>query len=298
MALLYKAVLTPSKLELLQGWVPGQPWFSAADEPSRGTDASSGALAQVGSFRFDDPAGEVGIETMLLRAEEGETAGPVLQVPVTYRAAPLDGADASLIGRVEHSVLGTRWVYDACGDPVYAAVLATVILNGGSHVEQHWVVDGEEVAKPLDTLVEGTGGRAVLGSGGAGPGGGAGADVGAMDGGAVDGGAVDGGDADGGGGAGAHSGGGADADPRPESTVIVAVETGTESTLIRTGDLVIEVLRRVTGEGALSAAEAASAARADSAAAIAGTSAMLLGRWPGEPEPRLLASATAAASGA
>ncbi|RFA15405.1 hypothetical protein B7R21_05165 [Subtercola boreus] len=272
MALLYKAVLTPSKLELLQEWVPEQPWFSAADGPAGGSDVDATPLVQVGSYRFDDPDGEVGIETMLLRAGEGEAAGPVLQVPVTYRAAPLDGADASLIGKVEHSVLGTRWVYDACGDPVYAAVLAAVILNGGSHVEQHWVIDGEEVAKPLDTLVEGTGGRAVLGSGGA------------------NGGGVDGGGADGGG----ANGGGADAGP----WAIVTVETGTESTLIHTGDLVIEVLRRVTGEGALSAADAASAARADSAAAIAGTSAMLLGRWPGEPEPRLLASAAAAASGA
>ncbi|MDF2442050.1 MAG: hypothetical protein JWR01_253 [Subtercola sp.] len=262
MALLYKAVLTPSKLELLQGWVPAQPWSGGSADAAGGTDVSAAALVQVGSYRFDDPEGEVGIETMLLRAGEGDAAGPVLQVPVTYRAAPLDGAETSLIGTVEHSVLGTRWVYDACGDPVYAAVLTTVILGGGSHVEQHWVIDGEVVAKPLDTIVEGTGGGAVLGANAA-------AD----------------GDRDGDG-----------ADAAAGLIAIDSVETGTESTLIRVGDVVLEVLRRVTGEGALTAVEAASAARAESAAALAGTSAMLLGRWPGEPEPRLLASASAAVS--
>ena len=47
--------------------------------------------------------------------------GPVYQVPMTYRGMPLDGADAFLIGTTDHSVLGRRWVYDACGDPVFAA---------------------------------------------------------------------------------------------------------------------------------------------------------------------------------
>ncbi|RFA08629.1 hypothetical protein B7R54_04830 [Subtercola boreus] len=263
MALLHKAVLTPSKLELLQEWVPAQPWFTAADtDGAGGPDVPDGALEQVGSYRFDDPAGEVGIETMLLRVPAGSgVEGPVLQVPVTYRAEPLDGAGDWLVGTVEHSVLGTRWVYDACGDPVYAAVLGTVILGGGSHVEQHWVIDGEMVPKPLDTLVEGTGGSAVLGgevaSGGAGG-------------------------ADGAGGAGGA----------PGVAAISSVETGPESTLIRAGGIVLEVLRRVTGDGTLTPEEAASAARADTSAAVAGMSALLLGRWPGEPEPRLLASAS------
>jgi hypothetical protein len=76
-----------------------------------------------GSYRFDDPAGEVGIEGLLVRR-----AGEVFHLPVTYRGAPLDGAEAHLITTMEHSVLGHRWVYDAAGDPValgcYAAALA------------------------------------------------------------------------------------------------------------------------------------------------------------------------------
>jgi hypothetical protein len=86
----------------------------------------------VAGFRFDDPAGEVGIETMLVSAD-GEI---VYQVPLSYRGAPLPDRDAWLIGTSEHSVLGRRWIYDACGDPVYAAALAGVILAGTGQAEE------------------------------------------------------------------------------------------------------------------------------------------------------------------
>jgi len=33
-------------------------------------------------------------------------------VPLTYRGAPLDGAEDALVGTTEHGVLGRRWVYD------------------------------------------------------------------------------------------------------------------------------------------------------------------------------------------
>ncbi|NUT32472.1 MAG: hypothetical protein HOV79_05290 [Hamadaea sp.] len=125
MALLYRADLRPSKLELLTAWLPGRPWFHG--EPGA-------EVTRVAACRFDDPAGEVGVETMLVRAGEG----PVLHVPLTYRGAPLDGGAQWLVGTCEHSVLGTRWVYDACGDPVYAAVLAAVIATGGTEAEE-WI---------------------------------------------------------------------------------------------------------------------------------------------------------------
>ena len=109
------ATLVPGKLELLQAWVPTQPWAG---------DLGTAALEVAGAYRFDDPAGEVGTETFLLRTGDGT----VLQVPVTYRAQPLDGA--VLVGQAEHSVLGTRWVYDGPTDPVYAAALAAALLTG------------------------------------------------------------------------------------------------------------------------------------------------------------------------
>ncbi|MEV6487487.1 hypothetical protein AB0M20_02440 [Actinoplanes sp. NPDC051633] len=128
MALIHKASLTPSKIELLAAWLPGNPWYRTA----------TGELARVASYRFDDPAGEVGIETFLVRAGDG----PTFQVPLTYRGAPLTGAEQWLVGTTEHSVLGTRWVYDACGDPVYAATLARAILADSGQAEQTMEVDG------------------------------------------------------------------------------------------------------------------------------------------------------------
>lgn len=111
MAILHRATLTPTKLELVQPWLDQQPW-GRAGEPEL-----------VGSYRFDDPDGEVGVEALLILRGDA-----VLHVPLTYRAAPLDGADEHLIGTLHHSVLGERWVYAASGDPValgcYARALA------------------------------------------------------------------------------------------------------------------------------------------------------------------------------
>jgi len=144
MALIHQATMHPSKNELLEGWAPSQPWFAGeAGLP----------FVSVASYRFDDPAGEVGIETLLVRAD----AGPVLQVPVTYRDAPLEGADAFLIGTTEHSVLGTRWVYDAVGDPVYLATAGTVVLGGGRQADQYVDVDGTLVFRESSAEVAGSG---------------------------------------------------------------------------------------------------------------------------------------------
>ncbi len=100
MAMLHQATLTPTKAELIAAWLPGQPWFAG----------DAGAVRLVGAYRFDDPAGEVGIESHLV-----EVGGRTFHVPLTYRGAPLDGAEAFLVGTMEHSVLGRRWVYDAWG---------------------------------------------------------------------------------------------------------------------------------------------------------------------------------------
>ena len=78
--------LIPSKAELLDVWLPRQPWWPQ-DAPVPAFQAN---------FRLDDPAGEVGVETLLVRAGDG----PVLQVPLTYRGAPLAGADEHLVGVV------------------------------------------------------------------------------------------------------------------------------------------------------------------------------------------------------
>jgi len=144
MAHLHFAGLSPTKIELLSGWLPTQPWYVGSAEPE---------LEQLGSYRFDDPDGEVGIETLILR----DAGGPTLQVPLTYRAAPLDGAEAFLIGTTEHTVLGTRWVYDAIGDPVYQAVLARTILTGGVQAELERERDGHTETVEPTARVTGSG---------------------------------------------------------------------------------------------------------------------------------------------
>jgi hypothetical protein len=129
MALIHKATLSPTKVELLTAWLPSRSWFQ---------DAAGAAVERVASYRFDDPEGEVGIETLLVRAG----TGPTYQVPLTYHGAPLDGAEEWLVGTIEHSVLGTRWVYDGTGDPVYAEALAQALLTGTGQAQEFMEVDG------------------------------------------------------------------------------------------------------------------------------------------------------------
>lgn len=140
MAIIHKATLTPGKLELLASWLPGRSWYPGGD---------AGGLERVAAARFDDPDGEVGLEIFLVRA----AGGPLVQVPMTYRAAPLDGADEWLIGTCEHSVLGTRWVYDAVADPVFVAVTAEAIRTGGHEAAEFLQTpDGPVAREPLMTM--------------------------------------------------------------------------------------------------------------------------------------------------
>jgi hypothetical protein len=118
MSIIHKTTVIPSKLELLTAWLPAQPWYLGR---GRGPE-----LARAGGFRLDDPAGEVGIEFMVVTDGSADEAAAYL-VPMTYRASALPGADGALIGTVEHGVLGRRWVYDGTHDPVFVAQLAALI---------------------------------------------------------------------------------------------------------------------------------------------------------------------------
>lgn len=48
-------------------------------------------------------------------------------VPLSYRAAPLEGAEHALIGTMQHGVPGKRWAYDGCHDPVLVTELPALI---------------------------------------------------------------------------------------------------------------------------------------------------------------------------
>ncbi|WP_030170147.1 maltokinase N-terminal cap-like domain-containing protein [Spirillospora albida] len=113
MAVIHQTVLKPTKLELLTAWLPSRPWYRGSAGP---------VLTKAGGFRLDDPQGEVGIEFMIVN-----DASAAYLVPLTYRGAPLDGAEHALVGTMEHGVLGRRWAYDGCHDPVMVAQLLALI---------------------------------------------------------------------------------------------------------------------------------------------------------------------------
>jgi hypothetical protein len=144
MAVHHPATIVPTKLELLQAWVPHQPWAQGAD---------TSTLTKLGSYRFDDPDGEVGIETHLL----GTADGQVLQVPLTYRGRPRTSAEDSLITTMTHTTLGDRWIYDAVPDPVYVAALVTTILTGGREADLFLATDAGLVPEVTTTHVRGSG---------------------------------------------------------------------------------------------------------------------------------------------
>ena len=144
---IYAAVLDPGKMDLLRPWVRHQSWFHG--------DADR--LEQVTAYRFVDPDGEVGMEAFLL------TDGTrTFHVPVTYRGAELEGAAESLVGTMEHSVLGRRWVYDAPADPVYRVEVSRVISHRDGAADHLLVEDGAVVPSPVN--IRGGGGGATPGT--------------------------------------------------------------------------------------------------------------------------------------
>ncbi|MBD2758366.1 1,4-alpha-glucan branching protein GlgB [Yimella sp. cx-573] len=153
MAILHKASLSPSKKEMIEGWIGGQRWYTGK--------SGTPALTVLGSYRFDDPAGEVGVEVSFVLDTSG--ASPTLyQVPLTYRGAPLEGAEHALLGTSEHSELGTRYFYDGCHDPVFAATLLSTILTGGRHADVEYAEGTQDRPKgvlPATIRVQGSGTR-------------------------------------------------------------------------------------------------------------------------------------------
>lgn len=120
MAILHKATVSPTKPELLEKIL-------------------GGPVTVVGAYRLDDPDGEVGVEALIARTGTATT-----QVVLTYRAAPLEGADEHLVSTMEHSVLGRRWVYRGEGDPVALGCFRRAIDGEQEQaVEEVW--DGDKL---------------------------------------------------------------------------------------------------------------------------------------------------------
>lgn len=133
-----QTTLQPSKLELIGPWLAEQDWFNG--------DVAD--LAQVGRFRFVDPDGEVGLDSMLLASK-----GQVYHVPVTWRGSELGEGD--LIGTLQHGALGTRYCYDAPTDPVYVAELVRIIREGEQSAEMLGVETNELIPQSMEVTGSG-----------------------------------------------------------------------------------------------------------------------------------------------
>jgi hypothetical protein len=142
MALFHRATITPTKAELIERWAPTQAWGQPDPAP----------FEVVGAFRFDDPEGRVGMETHLVTS-----GGTLLQVPLTYRDEPLDGAEAGLIGQMQHSALGTRWVYDGLRDPRFVVMLAAVAMTGQGEALGMVEHEGRWLIAPSNVRIQGGG---------------------------------------------------------------------------------------------------------------------------------------------
>src|SRR5699024_8235997 len=125
MAIIYRANLVPDKPTLLHTWLDRQSWV----------DEGPGQI--LGAYRFDDPDGKVGVEVFLVRRGR-----QLLHIPLTYRGEPLTGGEKYLVGTVEHSVLGTRWVYDGTEDEVAVACFRRALTGEQEQAElQIWNED-------------------------------------------------------------------------------------------------------------------------------------------------------------
>lgn len=142
MALFHVATLTPTKQEAVADWVSRQSWGPGTDVP----------VETIGAFRFDDPEGRVGMETFIASAGDA-----LFQVPLTYRDAPLAGAEDALVVEMQHSVLGTRWVYDGLRDPNYVTMLAAVTMTGQGEALGLVERDGRWYIAPSNVRIHGGG---------------------------------------------------------------------------------------------------------------------------------------------
>ena len=141
-AIFHRATINPTKDELIAQWAPTRPWGPAVGM----------AMEVIGSYRFDDPDGRVGMETHLVAA--GQT---LLQVPLTYRDEPLDGGEDAFITEMQHSVLGTRWVYDGLRDPHLVMMLAAVAMTGQGEALGMAVYEGRWYIAPTNVRIQGGG---------------------------------------------------------------------------------------------------------------------------------------------
>lgn len=131
MAIIYRAELSPTKTEILRTFLDRRSWGEA------------GELHVLGAYRFDDPEGEAGIECHLVRVGES-----IFHLPLAYHTAPVDGAEESLIGTMDHSVLGERFIYDGLSDDTTLDCFLRALCGEQEQAElEIYAADGSHVER-------------------------------------------------------------------------------------------------------------------------------------------------------
>jgi hypothetical protein len=106
-----------------------------------------GPVEVLGSYRFDDPAGEVGVEAFEVRRD-----AQLQHVEFTYRGAPLEDGGSRLVSTMEHSELGPRWVYDGTTDPVAVDCFRRAVLGEQDQAVLELWEDGRMVGTRTPTV--------------------------------------------------------------------------------------------------------------------------------------------------
>jgi hypothetical protein len=106
-----------------------------------------GPVEVLGSYRFDDPAGEVGVEAFVVRRD-----AQLQHVVFTYRGAPLGTGEPRLVATMEHSALGSRWVYDGTTDPVAVACFRRAVVGEQEQAVLELWEDGRRVGTRPPTM--------------------------------------------------------------------------------------------------------------------------------------------------
>jgi 1,4-alpha-glucan branching enzyme len=110
------APLDPRLQHLLAVWMPRQRWY-----PAKGRGVGLRLLGVLELPQATDTPTGVDVEVLVVGLDSGDRLD-VVQVPLTYRSAPLEGADVGLVGELDVDQ-GHRWVYDGPHDPAYVAAL-------------------------------------------------------------------------------------------------------------------------------------------------------------------------------
>jgi 1,4-alpha-glucan branching enzyme len=127
-----RPTLTPALSGLLGSWLPRQRWFPVKTaefsfEPAGGLQLDDGTVAN----------GGVQLEVLLVAVNYPTADGSrtdVVQVPLSFRSAPLPGAESALIGETSGSggTAGPRWIYDGVHDPAFVAAWLELMRSGGT----------------------------------------------------------------------------------------------------------------------------------------------------------------------